>query len=93
MARTAYEARLEAFGAGDETAIEYQRRMLTAINLLRDQNDFGVIVLCDPRIRTKNYGAMFLKCLEPMTPTDSLSDVKRFLSEHEARVEAAVGGD
>ncbi len=61
--------------------------------LLRDQSDFGVIVLCDPRIRTKNYGAMFLKCLEPMTPTDSLSDVKRFLSEHEARVEAAVGGD
>jgi len=59
--------------------------------LLRDQNDFGVIVLCDPRIRTKNYGGMFLKCLEPMTSTDALSDVKRFLIEHEARVEAAVG--
>jgi len=59
--------------------------------LLRDQNDFGVIVLCDPRIRTKNYGGMFLKCLEPMTSTDALSDVKRFLVEHEARVEGVVG--
>jgi len=59
--------------------------------LLRDQNDFGVIVLCDPRIKTKNYGGTFLKCLEPMTSTDSLSEVEQFLSAHEARVEAAVG--
>ncbi len=59
--------------------------------LLRDQNDFGVIVLCDPRIRSKNYGSTFLKVLEPMTSTDSLSDVDSFLTEHEARVETAVG--
>ena len=59
--------------------------------LLRDQNDFGVIVLCDPRIRSKNYGSTFLKVLEPMTSTDSLSAVESFLTEHEARVETAVG--
>ncbi len=61
--------------------------------LLRDQNDFGVIVLCDPRIKTKNYGSTFLKCLEPMTSTDSLSDIERFLAEHEARVGVAVGDE
>lgn len=59
--------------------------------LLRDQNDFGVIVLCDPRIKTKNYGGTFLKSLEPMTSTDALSAVKRFLVEHETRVSSAVG--
>ena len=59
--------------------------------LLRDQSDFGVIVLCDPRIRTKNYGSTFLKCLEPMTTTDSLPEVERFLAEHEARIKSAVG--
>jgi len=60
--------------------------------LLRDQNDFGVVVLCDPRLKTKNYGRTFLKCLEPMTSTESLSEVERFLCEHEAQV-AAVGGE
>jgi len=51
--------------------------------LLRDQNDFGVIVLCDPRIRTKNYGRVFLDCLAPIPRTTSIDDVARFLAEHE----------
>jgi ATP-dependent DNA helicase DinG len=59
--------------------------------LLRDQNDFGVIVLCDPRIKTKNYGGMFLKCLEPMTSTDDISEVERFLAAHESRAAIAAG--
>ena len=53
--------------------------------LLRDQNDFGVVVLCDPRITGKSYGKVFLKCLEPMGYTESRADVKHFLSAHEAR--------
>ena len=52
--------------------------------LLRDQSDFGVIVLCDPRIRGKNYGTVFLKCLEPMRSTESKTEVKAFLAAHEA---------
>jgi ATP-dependent DNA helicase DinG len=52
--------------------------------LLRDQSDFGVIVLCDPRIKSKNYGSVFLKSLEPMTSTSSLEDVRQFLLSHEA---------
>jgi ATP-dependent DNA helicase DinG len=52
--------------------------------LLRDQKDFGVVVLCDPRIRGKSYGSVFLKCLEPMRSTDSVADVKKFLATHAA---------
>jgi len=57
--------------------------------LLRDQNDFGVVVLCDPRITGKSYGKVFLKCLEPMGYTESKADVKHFLSTHEAAARAA----
>jgi ATP-dependent DNA helicase DinG len=53
--------------------------------LLRDQNDYGVVVLCDPRITGKNYGAKFLESFEPMPSTSSIDDVERFLREHEAR--------
>ena len=58
--------------------------------LLRDQSDFGVIVLCDPRIKTKNYGSTFIKVLEPMRTTNSLSEVDEFLANHEARIGTAV---
>ena len=50
--------------------------------LLRDHADFGVVVLCDPRIRSKNYGETFLKSLEPMTSTTSLDEVRSFLLSH-----------
>ena len=53
--------------------------------LLRDQSDYGVIVLCDPRITTKSYGRMFLKILEPMPSTSSLDEVSRFLAAHERK--------
>ena len=43
--------------------------------LLRDETDYGVIVLCDPRIRSRNYGKTFLKILEPMPVTDSIDDL------------------
>ena len=51
--------------------------------LLRDQSDYGVVVLCDPRVTSKNYGATFLKSLEPMSTTSSLQDVRQFLARHE----------
>lgn len=52
--------------------------------LLRDHDDFGVVVLCDPRIRSKSYGSVFLKSLEPMPVTDSGAAVREFLEAHEA---------
>jgi len=53
--------------------------------LLRDQNDYGVIVLCDPRIESKNYGKTFLRCFDPMPSTTSIDDVERFLAAHEQK--------
>jgi ATP-dependent DNA helicase DinG len=52
--------------------------------LLRDEKDFGVVVLCDPRITSKSYGKVFLKCLAPMRSTEDAKEVKRFLDVHEA---------
>lgn len=52
--------------------------------LLRDETDFGVIVLCDPRIKSKSYGRLFLNCLKPMPSTDSLDAVEKFLVAHQA---------
>lgn len=52
--------------------------------LLRDPADYGVVVLCDPRIRSKGYGRMFLECLAPMPVTDSLKTVAGFFARHES---------
>jgi len=57
--------------------------------LLRDQDDYGVIVLCDPRITTKSYGRTFLKALEPMPTTSTLNDVAEFFTRHDRKREIA----
>jgi len=53
--------------------------------LLRDQDDYGVIVLCDPRLSSKSYGRTFLTSLEPMPKTRSIEDVIRFFDRHEQK--------
>ena len=49
--------------------------------LIRDVNDRGALVICDPRIRTKSYGSKFRKSLPPMRQAGSQSEVEDFLSE------------
>ncbi|AWB67858.1 ATP-dependent helicase [Saccharobesus litoralis] len=49
--------------------------------LIRDVNDTGVLVICDPRIATRQYGQSFIKSLPNMQRTRSMSKVVRFLSE------------
>ena len=51
--------------------------------LLRDESDFGVVVLCDPRITGKRYGQTFLDALAPMPVTQSIDEVRSFMSTHE----------
>lgn len=53
--------------------------------LLRDASDHGVVVLCDPRIKTRGYGSLFLATLSPMPVTERLSDVQDFFERHEPR--------
>jgi ATP-dependent DNA helicase DinG len=57
--------------------------------LLRDQSDYGVIVLCDPRVSTKRYGRLFLQCLEPMPSTSALNEVSSFLAAHQRKGKVA----
>ena len=46
--------------------------------LIRDINDRGVLVLCDPRLTSRNYGKLFLASLPPLPRTRALADVERF---------------
>jgi ATP-dependent DNA helicase DinG len=47
--------------------------------LIRDTEDFGVVVLCDPRLRTRGYGRIFLDSLPPMPRTNSIHQATQFL--------------
>lgn len=47
--------------------------------LIRDHRDSGVAMLCDPRLRSKGYGRLFLKSLPPMGRTDSEREACAFL--------------
>lgn len=50
--------------------------------LIRDQNDRGVLMLCDNRLRTRSYGKIFLDSLPRMPRTQKLEIVKRFFAGH-----------
>ncbi len=49
--------------------------------LIRDVNDFGVIMIGDPRLKQKSYGRIFLNSLPKMPVTSDVKDVERFFSE------------
>jgi ATP-dependent DNA helicase DinG len=51
--------------------------------LIRDVNDRGVLVICDPRIRTRNYGPVFLESLPPMRVANDHTEPLEFL-QHDA---------
>jgi len=46
--------------------------------LIRDIDDRGVLVICDPRIQTKDYGATFLNSLPGMRTVQKPLSVERF---------------
>lgn len=61
--------------------------------LIRDRDDFGVLVLCDPRLMSRSYGRIFLNNLPPMTRTRSSDDVKSFFSlTEDTRTTRVIGG-
>jgi len=49
--------------------------------LIRDVNDRGALVVCDPRIRTKSYGRVFRESLPPMKQADTRDEVEVFLDD------------
>lgn len=59
--------------------------------LIRDEQDSGVLMLCDPRITSKGYGKIFLASLPPMPRTRSLQEVEKFFQQQDrTNVQAAV---
>ncbi len=51
--------------------------------LIRDEADCGVLVVCDPRLRTKSYGRVFRHSLPPMPASADIADVRRFFRQLE----------
>ena len=49
--------------------------------LIRDINDYGVLMICDPRLMSKSYGKIFLKSLPNMKRSTELADVDSFFFE------------
>jgi ATP-dependent DNA helicase DinG len=48
--------------------------------LIRDHEDCGVLMLCDPRLLTKPYGQLFLNSLPPMPRSHSIADIEHFFA-------------
>jgi ATP-dependent DNA helicase DinG len=57
--------------------------------LIRSEDDFGAVVICDPRMVGKGYGRVFVAALPVMTVTRERDEVIRFLRGHAPQVPAA----
>jgi ATP-dependent DNA helicase DinG len=60
--------------------------------LIRDFDDFGVIVLGDPRLTTKAYGHVFLNALPPSPHLEDGAAGAAFLADRLGRKRAAAAG-
>jgi ATP-dependent DNA helicase DinG len=82
------EARSDALrkaGGNPFTALYLPQAVISlkqgAGRLIRDVNDRGALVVCDPRIRTKSYGRVFRESLPPMKQADNREEVEVFLND------------
>jgi len=78
-------ARIETINAeGRNAFMEYQlpQAVITlkqgAGRLIRDENDRGVLMICDPRLITKQYGKRIWRSLPPMRRTRDQAEVLTF---------------
>ncbi|HNV87404.1 MAG TPA: ATP-dependent DNA helicase [Methylotenera sp.] len=81
-------ARIDKMNAeGKNAFMEYQLpySVITlkqgAGRLIRDEQDRGVLVICDPRLITKPYGKRIWQSLPPFKRTKELADVEAFFTE------------
>ena len=49
--------------------------------LIRDMDDYGTLMLCDPRLFTRSYGGLFVGSLPNMPKTRKLEVVQRFFAQ------------
>jgi ATP-dependent DNA helicase DinG len=83
--------------AGRNPFMEYQLPNAVIVlkqgagRLIRDVQDRGVLMLCDPRLLRKNYGKAFLASLPPMPRTRDVADVQVFFDAASADAGQAAG--
>ncbi|HEV3183119.1 MAG TPA: ATP-dependent DNA helicase [Steroidobacteraceae bacterium] len=53
--------------------------------LIRSEDDYGVVTICDPRLLGRSYGRVFLAALPAMSVTQDLDEARRFLARHAPR--------
>ena len=82
------QARLDAMRRrGQNPFIDYQVPQAAislkqgAGRLIRDAEDRGVLMICDPRLLKKGYGHTFLNSMPDFSRTRELADVEAFYSE------------
>jgi len=51
--------------------------------LIRDPGDYGILMICDPRIKTMSYGRVFMRSLPAMPVTSDIEDVRKFFRTKE----------
>lgn len=83
------QARISSMrAAGGNPFMDYQ--LPTAVislkqgagRLIRDVDDYGVLMLCDPRLISKPYGKLFVRSLPPMKRTRKLAEVEAFYAHY-----------
>ena len=53
--------------------------------LIRSEEDYGVVAICDPRITGRAYGRTFFTALPAMSVTQDITEALRFLVRHAPR--------
>jgi len=60
--------------------------------LIRSEEDYGAVVICDPRLVGRNYGRVFIGALPAMPVTRDRDEASRFLRKHApSHPQAALG--
>lgn len=59
--------------------------------LIRDADDRGVLMLCDPRLLSRPYGKTFLRNLPPMRRTRSVDEVAGFFAANDGATTLRAG--
>jgi ATP-dependent DNA helicase DinG len=54
--------------------------------LIRDVNDYGVVMIGDPRLKQKAYGRIFLNSLPAMPVTSDIGTVEQFFKKYSASI-------
>jgi ATP-dependent DNA helicase DinG len=83
-----YEAKLDAIRRGGGKPF-FDLQLPEAIvmlrqgagRLIRDAEDRGLLMLCDPRLRSKGYGRQVLASLPRMPVLENLGEVRDWLDE------------